>query len=218
MKITAVILHYWEERLGNIDPIITSLRNGLRAPDEILLFNNNPKYNLSKKGVKCINSAINFGSGSRYPVSLLEPSDWYLFIDDDLNVKEGTLRALEQAAEGLPEPVNLGLMGRKLQGKKYSQTDITRGDKVTELTEVDVLIRIYFVPFSGVMKMLQFEHDNPEIKTDDDIYLSFSDFCFVVPAKDGEYIKELDAGGVGLEKRKDHFSNRDEVVSKLLNA
>lgn len=219
MKICAVILHYWEERLPNLDPIIKALRQGLRKPDEIILFNNNPKYVLSKNGVKCLNSVENFGCRSRYPMALLEPSDWYLFLDDDLKVMSKTISNLEKAAEGLSEPVNLGLMGRKLSGKKYSQSKITKGTEVKELTEVDVLIRAYFVPFSGVLKMLGFEREHPEVITDrtDDLALSFSDFCFVVPAKKSSFVKELDDGGVGLARDKDHFKARDKIVKCLMN-
>ena len=209
MTITAVLLHYWESRLDNIDKIIKSLTQGLRTPNNIILLNNNPKYVLSKSNVKCINAADNLYSRARYPISLLTPSDYYLFVDDDLMVEKGTLANLEKRA-GV---ANLGLMGRKVTGK-YSESKIIKSTKIKKPTEVDVLIRLYFVPFGGVLKALQYEHTH-DVGREDDLALSFSAPAFLVPAGKNEYIKDLDDGGVGIARRANHFGIRDEVFARL---
>jgi len=211
MTITAVLIHYWEERLENIDKIIKSLTTGLRTPNSIILLNNNPKYVLSKRNVKCLNAADNLYSRSRYPISLLTQSDYYLFLDDDLEIEKGTLANLEKSAKGLKG--NIGLMGRKVKGK-YSESKILKSTDIKKPTEVDVLIRAYFVPFEGVLKTLEYEHTH-DVGRNDDFALSLSSPCFLVPAGKGEYLRDLDDGGVGIARRKDHFKTRDKIFARL---
>ena len=75
--ITTVILHYWRERTKNINKIIENLEAGSVKPDKIIVFNNNPGIKLDG----AINSNVNYGGRARYVVALLEPSDYYYFID-----------------------------------------------------------------------------------------------------------------------------------------
>ena len=92
MLITAVILHYWEKRTDNVTEIIKALQEGSRPPDKIIVFNNNPKVTYPKTDeITVINSSHNYGGRARYPIALLEPSDYYYFIDDDMKPMVKTL-------------------------------------------------------------------------------------------------------------------------------
>ena len=83
--ITAILLCYWEERLGYISEIIDTLRKNTLPPTNIVVFINNPDL----KGVSFehainINSGENFYCFARHIASLFYNTKYYYFQDDDL--------------------------------------------------------------------------------------------------------------------------------------
>lgn len=91
MKVTAVVCAYWPNRFPNIQQIVDSLRSSTRPPDTIIVLNNNPEVQLSFDGAKVLNSQENFRCRSKYSVGLLNPSDYYILLDDDTAVGKRTI-------------------------------------------------------------------------------------------------------------------------------
>ena len=86
--ITAIILCYWEERLGHISKIIDTLRNNTFPPTNIIVFNNNPDLNdVYFEHAITINSGENFYCYARHVASLFYNTKYYYFQDDDLVVE-----------------------------------------------------------------------------------------------------------------------------------
>lgn len=102
MKITAVLVSYWKERRNNITRIVHALKAGSVKPDKIIIFNNNKDLDLGQYSgnieVSIINSGKNFGHRARFIACLLEPSDYYYFIDDDMCPNKFTLEYLRDNA------------------------------------------------------------------------------------------------------------------------
>lgn len=215
MKITAVLTSYWHERLQNVPQIITNLKGSSVPPDEIILLNNNPEYTIGRKDIKVINSMHNWGAEGRYAAALLEPSDYYFLIDDDLTVKEHTIRNLARQAQNYPN-MSLGLIGRKVgKGKKYSEGKIVNGDEIDKFETVDCLIRCYFVPqgaAASAATAMKSEYEGL-----DDLVLATVSNCRVIPAKEDEFIENMDSGGVGYEKREDHYERRNKFFAEKLS-
>lgn len=222
MKITAVILHYYPERTRNIPIIVQDLKNNSRPPDEIIVFNNNPSvvYSLPTEGATVINSGKNYGGRARYLVSLLEPSDYYFFLDDDTTVGEGAVdNFLNYASEGC-----YGYWGKKvdpdsdsvyMSGKEY------KGIKTKKVVSVDLLIGkgTFFVSFSAFKNMLETEgyllNQGFELGREEDIILSMSNQSYVIPSAKGEYFKNLPEAGVGYCHAPGHFKLREKMVREL---
>lgn len=220
MKITAVLTTYWQERLENIPQILNDLKSSSRPSDEILLLNNNQNYTIGRTDIKVINSMHNWGSEGRWPTALLEPSDYYLFLDDDLTVKSETIANLEKMAEKYPDTA-LGLIGKKVEkGKKYETGKLVKAIDLEEAEFVDNLIRFYFVPKDIVAKVAlemdyYFEEEDGYIP--DDLVLASVSHTLVVPADNEEYFEEMDDGGVGYERRENHYKLRNKYFKEKLS-
>jgi len=219
MKITAVLLHYWKERTKNIGRIIDDLNSGSRKPDKIIVFNNNKEITYpSKSGISVINSDTNYGARSRACIALLEPSDFYYFIDDDTTVRKDTLRNL---AINAYKYSCCGYRGIILN-PNYEQGINIWADSIETETEVDVLAGngTLFVPHNLLLKMFVKEkkllRDGWEFRKNavEDLIMS-APHSFVIPAEGSEFITNLDDGNVGLCKKKEHWAVRNDVARRL---
>ena len=220
MKITAVILHYYPERTKNVPRIVKDLKDSSRPPDEIIIFNNNPEMTYSGDGI-VINSGKNWGGRARYPIALLEPSDYYLFLDDDVSVRKNTIEnfskyAFDSCCNGYwgkiinPDSSRCYVTGKEIYGKHIS-----------EPKEVDLLVgeATIFVSFSALKNMLKTEEkllkENYTFGREEDLITSMSNRPFVIPAKKDEYYTRLDTKGVGYCTTPGHFGLRDIMAKKL---
>ena len=216
--ITAVVLHYYPERTGNIKRIVGDLQSGTEPPDKIIVFNNNPSIRLGPiDGASVINSDTNYGGRARYPVALLEPSDCYFFIDDDVTVRKNTIKNFLRYASGY---CCLGYVG-KVVGKDYSDSETFFGDKVKEVKNVDLLVGCgtIFVSFSALTNMFGIEeqllNDNYSFGREEDIILSMSNKPMVIPARPSEFIENLQDGGVGYCTSPKHIDLRNKMVLRI---
>ncbi len=219
MKITAVILHYYPERTENVPRIEEDLRNNSRSPDEIIVFNNNPKVIYSGGGT-VINSGKNYGGRARYPIALLEPSDYYYFVDDDVTVGKDTIRNfLKYAKDGC-----YGYWGKIINPKDravYQKGKEVYGAKIEKPQKVDLLVGkgTFFVSFSALRNMLRTEEkllkEGYMFGREEDLILSMSNKSFVIPAQKDEYFVELTEGGVGYCHDPKHWKMRNDLARKL---
>ncbi len=217
MKITAVILHYWLERTDNIKVIVDALKKGSVRPDKIIVFNNNLEGKCPKiKGVSMIDSSVNYGGRARYPIALLEPSDYYFFIDDDTCPQSKTLENfLQHATRGCC----LGYLGKKTTSS-YTDGKNYWGDKVNKPKKVDLLVGhgSMFVSFEALLK--GFLTDRKLLDKDygfgreEDIVLSMSNDSLVIPAGKDEYLTRLPDDG-GYCRVSSHNDLRNKMVERL---
>jgi len=220
MKITAVILHYYPERTKNVPRIVKDLKDSSRPPDEIIIFNNNPEMTYSGDGI-VINSGKNWGGRARYPIALLEPSDYYLFLDDDVSVRKNTIEnfskyAFDSCCNGYwgkiinPDSSRCYVTGKEIYGKHIS-----------EPKEVDLLVgeALFFVSFSAFKNVFKTEEmlvkENYTFGREEDLITSMSNRPFVIPAKSDEYYTRLDTKGVGYCRTPGHFKFRNLMAKKL---
>lgn len=154
--VTAVICAYWPERYSSLPTIVDDVWAGDTVPDSVIVFNNNPDHEVAQiPGAAVINSGRNFTSRSKYAVALLEPSDYYLLLDDDISVKPGCLKqCLYHAYPGC---------AFSDWGIQMNSNFITTGEQFTGLSvdvpvPVDAFVGIFqFVSFEAIVKMFAAE-------------------------------------------------------------
>jgi hypothetical protein len=201
MKITIVLLHYWKERSKNITQIAKDLRNGSRKPDSVILFNNNPEVRLPYS----INSNINYGGRARHVIALLEPSDYYYFIDDDTTVCEKTL---ENFANHAYKGCCLGYRGKILTDSYQNSLDIW-GNSLSKPKKVDLLTGNGTI---FVCRLVLLRVFNKPASREDDLALSMGNNPKVIPANQDEFISNLPDGGVGYCLDPKHWEFRNKAA------
>jgi len=220
MKITAIILHYYPERTKNVPIIVKDLRSNSHPPDEIIIFNNNPKMTYSGDGT-VINSGKNYGGRARYLIALLEPSDYYYFLDDDITVGKN---AIENFLKYAHDDCCYGYWGKIINPKInqcYLNGDEVYGAKIEKPKEVNLLVGkgTFFIPFSAFENMIRTEKkllkEGYVFGREEDLILSMSNRSFVIPAKKDEYFIELSEGGVGYCHVPNHWKMRNNMTKKL---
>jgi len=222
MKLTAIILHYYPERTENVSKIIKDLKNNSHPPDEIIVFNNNPDMTYSNNGMSTvINSGKNYGGRARYLIALLEPSDYYYFLDDDVTVEKNTIKNfLKYAHDGCC----FGYWGKIINPKVplcYRTGNEFYGQRLGTPQEVDLLVGrgTFFVSFSAFMNMIKTEtkllKEGFVFGREEDLILSMSNRCFVIPAGAGECFIGLPEGDVGYCKQPRHWELRNDMAKKL---
>ena len=214
MKVTVVLLHYWLERTGHIKKIIDALKAGTRKPDKIIVFNNNPAIKIDG----AINSNQNYHGRARYPIALLEPSDYYYFIDDDMNVRSRTLENFVNYAE---KGCCLGYRGKILKketGYLYEHAKNIWASTIDKPKKVDLLVGngTIFVCRSALLKMFKTEEKLKNLGREEDLILSMSNNSKVIPAIEADkYIVNLKEKGVGYYLQKNHLELREAAVKIL---
>ena len=156
MKLTAVIVAYWPSRFSSIPEIVNDLRSGTKSPDHVMVFNNNPHHQLGAiDGASVINAGHNYTSRSKYAAAMLEPSDYYLLLDDDVSVHSDCI----EYYSGIVSPgcclTDCGLI---LQNNFSHASRVVSSLDVTDITPVDMFIGcLQLLSFRAVVNMFAAE-------------------------------------------------------------
>jgi len=221
MKITAVILHYYSVRTENIPRIVKDLRNNSRPPDEIIIFNNNPEVVYSGDGT-VINSGKNYGGRARFLIALLEPSDYYYFLDDDVAPGKDAIKNFLKYADN--NNCCYGYWGKIINpkaGSCYQSGNEFYGNHIKKPQEVDLIVGEggFFVSFSALKNMIKTEEkflkEGFIFGREEDLILSMSNRPFVIPANKDEYYSRLPTKGVGYCRTPGHYELRNKMARKL---
>jgi len=178
--ITAIILCYWEERLGYISKIIDTLRGNTLPPTNIVVFNNNPDLRgVSFKHAVTINSGENFYCFARHVASLLYNTKFYYFQDDDLVVDNlELLRVFSDVLMKHPESV-VSIQGRDIIRSTNGEIEFAKTDgreTNEDILETDIAFgRLHMCAKGPILRMLGLRHQYGIYSNrGDDIALSLS--------------------------------------------
>ena len=223
--ITAVILHYYPERMGNLEIIVEDLQNGSRAPDKIIVFNNDPKCTLKDDKITVINCGKNYFTRAKYVACLLEPSDFYLLLDDDVSVNKDTLSYMEYLIPADTTHFLTGPHGVILDGDSFSNGHNRLAREINEPIKVDSIVgNAVFCSFSALVELLKSE-TKVRLGTKEYLYEG-DDILFglvnrpltIYPARDQQTFKYLSECGVNLNKiTTDYGKMRDDFTKKALD-
>lgn len=223
--ITAIVLCYWEERLGYISKIIDTLRNNTLPPTNIVVFNNNPDLrNVSFEHAVTVNSGENFYCFARHVASLFYNTKYYYFQDDDLVVENPKLlQILSEVLIKHPESV-VSIQGRDIIRSANGDIEFTRTDEREtneEILETDIAFgRLHMCGKGPILRMLNIRHQhNIYSNRGDDIALSLSNRIYGF----NNYIVKT-AGreknfcvSNGLYRKEGHIETRQAVATLFLD-
>lgn len=211
-KITAVVLHYYSERTQNVKRIITDLKAGSRPPDKIIVFNNNPTMDF-RSDVTVINSSENFWTRAKYITCLLQPSDYYLLLDDDITVGNESLSHFELLAVSNNDDFCTSSEGLIEDPKKYTRGQFIREREIEKPTQVDWFCgSLIFCSFNAIIKLLEAETkvrlpDKKYLFEGDDILMGIANQpIFIYPARGDEICHNISENGVNLAQKYPQYS------------
>lgn len=207
MKHLSVILLSWK-RPDNIPAILNNLF-AIKRINEIILWNNNPELRLTYKHPKLtiFNSPKNYGTLTRYPISLMAKNDTVMFLDDDLYLSEPQIEKL--FSEYIKDTSRIyGPYGRKLINYKYNMRN--------RWGQVDIIIGRCML-FDKALLSNFFKYLSPwkKLLHEDDILFSLSQGKKHYAINLG-HIKQLPANDA-LYKKPAHLIKRQKMVNYCLN-
>lgn len=229
MKTSALILAHYKQREENLSRIVQDLLSGSVVPEEVCVFIDNPEIEFEDDRVTVVRSNNSFMPRVRFALGAYFDTDYCFFIDDDLTVRENTLDNLVTHAEEINnETAIIGLRGSILADTPNPYADdksIKRG-QVDTPTEVDIIMRSYFVPRLSLAGGLMMEASHPELPRTslDDVYLCMGNMIifggknYVIPVDEKSTLDELPDRGVGQSTSGRHYENRNKVCRYLMDA
>jgi len=155
-KITAVIIAYWPSRHPSIPLIVQELRSGSRVPDHIIVVNNNPRVPLAPiEGCSLLNAQHNYTSRAKYAAAMLEPSDYYMLLDDDIGADRDFIAHYESIAYPgccLCDGGFILVDNFSTHGRFVGAWDVQQN------TRIDIFIgRMQFLSFQAIVNMFSIE-------------------------------------------------------------
>jgi hypothetical protein len=213
-KLVVVIPHFHAERKENLPIIVKSILEGSVVPDVVVVFNNNPTYEVKIDGAICINSQVNLGSSVRYAIGYQMGADFVIGQDDDLALGYYDIERLVDAIQFNPDSIigfcgaDMGAENPYLTRKSYVATAKQSVDVV--LGRVSAMSRACLTRYmENIGKYALDQYGNHE-----DIPACLANVRagfknYIIPLS----IKELSTGGVGLEFQEDHFHHRNKLAA-----
>ena len=232
IRVVAVILQYYSERIQNIPRIISDLKNSSRPPDRIIVFNNNSEIRntdyLKEDGVVYVDSSFGFLGRAKYIACLLDFADYYVLIDDDMSVSKNTLSHLLSIAEKSNRPFCTAQQGMIMNGKLLHDRITVTDSEIIVPTPTETLIGSFvFCSFDAIVKMLSHEQGcRKEMKKQkliemlgDDLLMGFSNAPIIIyPAKEDEKVVDLPEFGVrcNLLFKEGQMTDQRDKIAELM--
>lgn len=158
VKLVAVIVAYWKHRKDNITQQVHDLLGGTVVPDKIIVFNNNKDLTLTRVNnpkVIYIDSTGNFTSRGKYAMALLEPSPYYILLDDDVTVQKTTVEKFMEHAEPGCAISNYGL---RFVNNHFHKGVVCLSHNINRVEPVDAFIgACQFLSWEAIVNYLAWE-------------------------------------------------------------
>ena len=204
-----VILNY--KRPDNVKKIVFSLK---KIFPKITIINNNPEYSLPYygNGVDVINNQRNFFCMERWIRCFEYPEEFKLIIDDDILPSPQLIKNMVKS--NLPIT---GVYGKR--GVSFA-TSYNELEDAWSVGNVDFLVGSIILVKQSVLNEIQTDLEKmgyPE--RGDDIIVSYlikRTFQTSLKLTQGQFMF-LPEGDVGLNKSKEHFTKRWNVIKKFQN-
>jgi hypothetical protein len=200
-KVTAILLSW--RRIETLRKIVEALAVWRRI-DEILVWNNNPDFQLEVPPAITINSGANFGPIARLGAVLLARNETIWFQDDDVLLSEGQFEAVFAAYAAHPDRI-YGCQGRDIVDGKYDPRPV--------YGPCDIIVGQTMLFHRSLMhQAFYFAGRVPILSHTDDVLLSLacSTRHFAVNLEPVVEIGWDDENA--LWRAPDHFRNRQKII------
>jgi len=215
MKIKAIIQNHHVERIDNISEIIDSLNdNGVKNEDIIVISDYPASINhYVSEPYNFISANFELPIAWWHGVGAVLKCDYVALVGDDLKLKKDSIDELVKYAE-----LNKKVDVFGYEGGNFAKTDNPYTDDISHLTDkftlANYIIRFHFVrPLALVNALKLFNSKLPfNLIRHDDLILSLSNTCGLVPTTETSGFEDMTTGGVGFSKRREHYSERNELI------
>lgn len=214
MKITALIESHYPERIPNLGVMVDSLiANGIPKEEIIILVDHDTPFETKAKVMRSdYPMRINWW----HAVASVLDSDFVVLLCDDLKLKKDSIKVLIEHAIKYGGVDVWGFEGGRLVDKPFPYTG-GKSHAVDSFEVSDYVIRFYFAKPKAFSNALSFFHTLPKSEgIHDDLILSLSNKCGIVPTSDTVGWLELDERNVGYSSRSGHYRERDELCNRLV--
>ena len=214
-KISVAIMSW--KRPHNIEKIVSQYRE-YNIVDDIVVFNNNPEFqiNIKDKKTKCINSNFDYGLMSRFYNALFCKNQTIILHDDDLIVKESTFIKMAVKLQEGPNKL-VSLHGRIVSPDNFYDDNNSYGEVPLVLTRCAAISResIYSILDEHVdnfNKLWPSAEDFPA----DDAFISYAitDNYDVLPLAISDEVTEL-SDEAPMHKREKVRENRIKSIKQI---
>lgn len=239
MKITAILLTYYKERLGHIPRIIEDVFNQTHPVDELIIINNNRKHSFNtikskfstkydEEKLTFIDCSRNFQTDIRLAVASAIDASHILQLDDDASIEPKVVENLIKWYNHYKNPI-VGYYGMRFNydnedspywdGRRINPRSLQSPYEVDHTGARISLVRREV--FGKAMDVFASIPDYPRNGGEDILTslvnrLYFNCKNFVVPAFEGADWIDLGEEEVGLNRNKTvHSKNRDTSVKLL---
>jgi hypothetical protein len=220
--LTAILPHYFAERLVSLRIACEALLTGTLVPDEILIWNNDQPFGqgrerlgmdrlIAEGTVQVIQSPRNIGPHGRFLAALMARGDLIWFQDNDVMVERQTLdHVCARYANDIDEVVE-SLEGRRLTAEGGYRSSLWFRPEAEE-QGVDLTLGRGELVSRGTLRraLQQFDWDCPM----DDLAFSYALRrlripIWIPPAVPEAGLRNLPEGGVGARFSPNHYPERD---------
>jgi hypothetical protein len=216
MSLTAIITHFYKERLAYLDALVASVRDSTRPADDIIIWNNDEPIE-PPRGTRVLQANVNQGSQARFLAALVTNGD-VLFLDNDISLRTRTIEQMETWSRSLPHSI-ISLHGRDVT-YSYCHSTQVRSCPTLNVQRVSVSLgRIEYVP-SDVLDKLLWSFTVSLDSMMDDLWFSAKAAengisIWVVPT-DG-FIEQPILKGVGYCEQPRHYARRETEHKRLFH-
>lgn len=211
----ALIESHYPERIPNLKIMVDDLiANGLSHGEIIILVDHDKPIDTK---ARIMRSNYHMKINWWHAVASVLDADYVVLLCDDLTLKKDSLNTLKEYATKYGGVDVFGFEGGKLAAKPYPYTD-SKSHRVNEFEIADYLIRFYFAKPKAFANALTLFHKLPKSEgIHDDLILSLSNRCGIVPISETVGWNELSEQNVGYSKRSTHYQERDALCSWVLD-
>lgn len=205
--ISAIIVHYFKQRLHNLIPIVHSLRE--QEVTDITIWNNDDPFPDELQswmevvgGVQILTQNYNLGCQGRFAAVPYTKGDYILFHDNDLMAgRHSARRMLEKSAEW---PGDIITATGERHVYKGDLIQISRG-------------RYELVPRASAEVILKFWKNTDASKHDDIWFSVMAHKLGIRRILHTVQWKNIDEGGVGFWHTPGFFAEREQIFQKLMD-
>lgn len=222
--VSAVVPHFFDERLPNLEVVVSQLLN--HGAQEVVIWNNGQKkVSVPDPRVFVVQSPRNVGCQGRFLAALMARGDYVFFQDNDVAVQSHTIANLLQWSEQFP--ASIVTLEARIAGpaESYSRWPKIYGHGLKEPRRADLSLgRGEMVPRKLLPRILQFFSFDETTRMDD---IEFSAAAiraqvpiWIVPARvSRSALSELSMRGVGMCLAGSEFNRgRTEAIQTILEA
>ena len=212
MKVKAIIQNHYKERLPNVKIMVEDLlKNGLTLED-IVILTDNPELKYPYQSVR---SSFKLPINVWHGIGVMLDADYIALLCDDLTLRPNSIHELKYRAESTQSIQVFGFEGGQFDASDKPYSGGEPSHTAEKFERADYLIRFYFASRQALSNATKaYTSSLPKyLLQHDDLILSLTNRCALVPTTPMCGWNELPTYGVGFCHRPTHYDERNALIN-----